>query len=380
MAQYFHVEQLFTGKKLLTDVILTVENGKITNLVNSKKSDHLAQSQRLSGLLVAGFIDVQVNGGGGGFFNADPTVKCLNKIVHAHSQFGSTGLMPTLITDSLENMQKAANAISAAVETNTAGVLGVHFEGPHLSYIKKGTHSEKFIRDISEAEFDIYARQDLGIKMITLAPENVTIADIKRLISYDVKVCIGHTNASFECTKEALKAGANGFTHLFNAMSAFTSREPGVVGAALSDKNSWCGLIVDGHHVHPESAKLAINIKPQGKIILVTDAMPPVGTQDTEFDFFDGRTVIRTGDRLNSSTGELAGSVLDMASAVRNTINTLDISLAEAIRMATIYPAEYLGLSHRKGQIAVGFDADFVLLNDNQQVLETYIAGEKINH
>jgi N-acetylglucosamine-6-phosphate deacetylase len=258
------------------------------------------------------------------------------------------------------------------------GVLGIHFEGPHLSLPKKGTHSEQYIRPISEAEFAVYARQDLGIKMITLAPENVSVEDIKRLVGYGVKVCLGHTNADFETTQAALQAGADGFTHLFNAMSAFTSREPGVVGAALWDNNSWCGLIVDGHHVHPNAAKLAIRTKAQGKMLLVTDAMPPVGTDLTEFDFFDGRKVIRTGDRLNSSTGELAGSVLDMASAVRNTVNTLDVSLAESLRMASLYPAQYLGLSHAKGRIAVDYDADFVLLDINQYALQTFIAGQLV--
>jgi N-acetylglucosamine-6-phosphate deacetylase len=210
--------------------------------------------------------------------------------------------------------------------------------------------------------------------MVTLAPETVPLADIERLISLGVKVSIGHSNADFETANTALKAGADGFTHLFNAMSAFTSREPGVVGAALWDDNSWCGLIVDGHHVHNTSAKLAIRSKQRGKIMLVTDAMPPVGTDDTEFAFFDGRKVIRTGDRLNSTTGELAGSVLDMASAVRNTVDWLDVSLPEALRMASLYPAQYLGLNS-KGHLREGADADFVYLDENLYAQATYIAG-----
>lgn len=374
MAQFFQVERVFTGTEFLENVTLKIEQGKITELGH----DIVESAHKLNGLLVPGFIDVQVNGGGGAFFNAQQSPECLHKIAHSHCQFGTTVVMPTLITDSIDVMNKAADAVAQAINDKVPGVLGVHFEGPHLSLPKKGTHSEKFIRGISEAEFAVYARQDLGLKMVTLAPENVSIDDIKRLVDYGVKVCLGHTNADFETAMAALEAGADGFTHLFNAMSAFTSREPGVVGAALWHQTSWCGLIVDGHHVHPASAKLAISTKPKGKIMLVTDAMPPVGTDDTEFDFFDGRTVIRTGDRLNSSTGELAGSVLDMASAVRNTVNTLDISLDEALRMASTYPAEYLGLEKSKGKIDVGFDADFVLLDNNQNALATYVLGNNI--
>ncbi|MFY8297595.1 N-acetylglucosamine-6-phosphate deacetylase [Pseudoalteromonas sp. SS15] len=371
--QIYKAKKLFDGEQFHHDVVFSVEDGKVSYKVSAEKAEVI----NLDGLVVPGYIDVQVNGGGGAFYNAEQTTACLAKMVSAHAQFGSTALMPTLITDKIEVMQAAADAMAAAIESNQAGVVGIHFEGPHLSHPKKGTHSEQFIRPITEQEFDIYARQDLGIKMVTLAPETVPLADIERLISLGVKVSIGHSNADFETANTALKAGADGFTHLFNAMSAFTSREPGVVGAALWDDNSWCGLIVDGHHVHNTSAKLAIRSKQRGKIMLVTDAMPPVGTDDTEFAFFDGRKVIRTGDRLNSTTGELAGSVLDMASAVRNTVDWLDVSLPEALRMASLYPAQYLGLNS-KGHLREGADADFVHLDENLFAQATYIAGAQI--
>lgn len=367
----FKASKLFNGEAFVSNCYFAIAQGKI------KYVEETNDAHELHGLVVPGFIDVQVNGGGGGFFNADQSLECLNTIVRSHAQFGSTALMPTLITDKIEVMQRAADTIAEAIATKASGILGVHFEGPHLSYPKKGTHSEQYIRPISEDEFAVYARNDLGIKMITLAPETVQLEDIRRLLSLGVKVCIGHSNADYQTTLDALNAGVDGFTHLFNAMSAFTSREPGVVGAALWDNHSWCGLIVDGHHVHPASAKLAIKTKQQGKIILVTDAMPPVGTDMTEFDFFDGRKVIRTGDRLNSTTGELAGSVLDMASAVRNTVNTLDVSLSESLKMASLYPAQYLGLK-TKGRLIDGFDADFTVLDDSLYAKETYIAGIKM--
>lgn len=375
MNQIFHASRLFDGERFLSDVYFQVQDGQFS-LLDSKPEQ--ADITALSGLVAPGFIDVQVNGGGGAFFNAEQSPQCLAQIAKAHGQFGSTANMPTLITDDIAVMERAADATAQAIKDKVPGVLGVHFEGPHLSLGKKGTHSEKFIRPISEQEFAIYARDDLGIKMVTLAPENVSVADIKRLVSLGVKVSLGHTNADYATTMAALDAGADGFTHLFNAMSPFTSREPGVVGAALWHDSSWCGLIVDGHHLHPDSAKIALRAKQRGKIMLVTDAMPPVGTDATEFDFFDGRKVYRTGDRLNSSTGELAGSVLDMASAVRNTVNTLDVSLAESLRMASLYPAQYLGINASKGRLLDGYDADFVVLDDALHATHTYIAGTAI--
>ncbi|MCF6435141.1 N-acetylglucosamine-6-phosphate deacetylase [Pseudoalteromonas sp. MMG022] len=369
----YRASKLFDGFDFKENICFAVKNGKICFDVDAC-SDSI---KTLSGLVVPGFVDVQVNGGGGAFFNAQQSTACLDKMVSAHGQFGSTALMPTLITDKVDVMKAAADATAQALAQKQKGIVGIHFEGPHLSYPKKGTHSEQYIRPISEQEFAIYARQDIGIKMVTLAPETVPLDDIKRLVALGVKVSIGHSNADFDTTMAALRVGADGFTHLFNAMSAFTSREPGVVGAALWDDNSWCGLIVDGHHVHSASAKLAIRTKQRGKVMLVTDAMPPVGTNDMEFDFFDGRKVIRTGDRLNSTTGELAGSVLDMASAVRNTVNDLDVSLGESLRMASLYPAQYLGLKG-KGHLLQGADADFVVLDEQLFSQSTYIAGHQI--
>ncbi|NOU49588.1 N-acetylglucosamine-6-phosphate deacetylase [Pseudoalteromonas sp. JBTF-M23] len=371
--QLYKASKFFDGYDFKENVVFAVEQGKISFEIDNTHEP----AQQLNGLVAPGFIDVQVNGGGGAFFNAEQSTDCLAKILSAHGQFGSTAIMPTLITDKVEVMSAAADAVAQAIANNQAGIVGIHFEGPHLSHPKKGTHSEQYIRAISDEEFAIYERQDLGIKMVTLAPETVPLSDIERLVKLGVKVSIGHSNADFDTTMKALRVGADGFTHLFNAMSAFTSREPGVVGAALWDNNSWCGLIVDGHHVHSTSAKLAIRTKQRGKVMLVTDAMPPVGTDDMEFDFFDGRKVIRTGDRLNSTTGELAGSVLDMASAVRNTVSDLDIALGESLRMASLYPAQYLNLPN-KGHLAEGADADFVLLDDSLFANATYIAGQKI--
>ncbi|MCG9965921.1 MAG: N-acetylglucosamine-6-phosphate deacetylase [Shewanella sp.] len=367
-------EQLFDGESFHQDVPVTIEDGLIASFDTALG----AKEVRYTGTLVPGFIDVQVNGGGGALFNTSPTVACIETIGKAHARFGTTGFLPTLITDNVQVMAKAADAVALAVAQKSAGVLGVHFEGPHLSVPKKGVHPQGFIREITEAELAIFCRQDLGIRVVTLAPENVSPEVIRLLVESGVKVCLGHSNADYDTVVAALKAGATGFTHLYNAMSPLGSREPGVVGAAIESETAWCGLIVDGHHVHPAAARVALRSKPRGKMMLVTDAMPPVGMDDeTSFELF-GTQVLRVGDRLNAVTGELAGCVLDMASAVRNTVNMLGLPLGEALRMASLYPAEFLGIADSVGRLALGQRADIVLLDNQHQVLANYIAGNAV--
>jgi N-acetylglucosamine-6-phosphate deacetylase len=261
------------------------------------------------------------------------------------------------------------------------GIIGVHFEGPHISEPKKGIHSSEYIRELSAQELDIYCRDDLGNKIVTLAPESVTTAQIKLLTEHDVKVCLGHSNASFEVTQAALAAGAMGFTHLFNAMSPLTSRQPNMVGAALLDEHSWCGLILDGHHVHPAVAKLANRAKNNGKMMLVTDSMSTIGSNQQSLDF-DGHKIQLLGDKLTSQTGQLAGSALDMITAVNNAQVMLGVSLDESLRMASIYPADFLGLNEKIPQLAIGANADFTLLeygnNSALHVSQTWIGGKQI--
>ncbi|HCM47103.1 MAG TPA: N-acetylglucosamine-6-phosphate deacetylase [Colwellia sp.] len=371
----FHAQRLFDGQAFLDDQVLTIVDGKITGIDQDiSKVDVVA-----TGLVVPGYIDLQVNGGGGILFNDSPSVDNLKLIMAAHARFGTTAMMPTLITDTFEVMQQAADAIAQAISEGVPGIVGVHFEGPHLSVEKKGTHCADYIRPLSTDEWQILSRQDIGQVIVTLAPETVSNDDVTRMVELGIKVCLGHTNADYQTSQKAIDAGASGFTHLFNAMSPLQGREPGVVGAALLNNNTSCGLIVDGFHVDYASCKLAIQAKPQGKIFLVTDAMPPVGTDQTQFALYD-RTVYVDNGKLTSTTGELAGSSLDMASAVKNTHQELDIELGEAIRMASLYPAEYLYQNQTviRGELNQGKQADMVVLNDDLSVKETWIAGEKV--
>jgi len=370
-----HATQLFDGQDFIDDQVLTITDGVISAIDQNTNDVDV----KATGLVVPGYIDLQVNGGGGALFNDSPSVEVLKTIMAAHAKFGTTAMMPTLITDKIEVMAQAADAMSEAVANKIPGIIGIHFEGPHLSLAKKGTHCAELIRPISDDEWKILSRKDIGQVMVTLAPETVMPKDIARMVKLGIKVCLGHTNASYASAQEAVDAGATGFTHLFNAMSPLQGREPGVVGCALLNDNTQCGLIVDGHHVDYASCQLAIKTKPAGGVFLVTDAMPPVGTDQTEFPLYD-RTVYVENGKLTSSTGELAGSSLDMATAVRNTHMGLKIPLGESLRMASLYPARYLYRDQKleRGELTVGMQADMVTLNDDLSVFETWIGGVKI--
>jgi N-acetylglucosamine-6-phosphate deacetylase len=364
-------ERYFDGDKFHQQAVLSISNGKIT-AIDRRITDY---DQAVTGLLSAGFVDLQVNGGADVLFNHHPTLASIKAIVQAHIPFGTTAMLPTLITDDVTVMHRAADAIAMAIQQQVTGVLGIHFEGPHLSVTKKGAHSAKFIRPISSAEWQIMMRPDLGQVLVTLAPEQVPPDVIKTLVAQGIKVCLGHSNADFNTAQRAVDAGADGFTHLFNAMSPVQAREPGLTGCALVNDQTYAGIILDGQHVAYPTAQIALKTKPKGKLFLVTDAMPLVGSSASQFSFFD-RTVTLNEGKLTSSTGELAGSVLDMASAVRNAVQYLSIELAEALRMASLYPARYLGQAHRIGKLAVNYQADMVLLDDALQVQATWLAGQ----
>jgi N-acetylglucosamine-6-phosphate deacetylase len=325
-------------------------------------------------MLVPGFIDVQVNGGGGVLFNEAPTVETLRRIGAAHRRFGTTGFLPTLISDRVEVMRAALAAVEQALAEGMPGVLGIHLEGPYLAPARKGVHDPKYFHAPGSDELALLCAPHRGVRLLTLAPDQVPLASIGALAGAGLIVCAGHTAADYETIRAALAAGVRGFTHLFNAMTPFGSREPGVVGAALEDADSWCGIIVDGHHVHPASLRVAIAAKPRGKMLLVTDAMPPVGADRPDY-VLNGETIVVRDGICQTAQGVLAGSALDMASAVRNAVQLLGLPLEEAVRMASTYPAEFLGLGESHGRIAPGYRADLVVLDDQYRVQQSWIGG-----
>jgi N-acetylglucosamine-6-phosphate deacetylase len=376
MAQALLPARVLLESGFAHDRAVLFEDGCIVDIV-STDDPRAADAQPLRGLtLLPGFIDCQVNGGGDVLFNDAPDVATIARIGAAHARFGTTGFLPTLISDDLAVMRAAIDAVDAAIEQGVPGVLGVHLEGPFLSPERRGVHDAEKFFEPGRAELDLVASLRRGRSLLTLAPERVGVAAIADLTARGVIVAAGHTAANYTQTRAALDAGLRGFTHLYNAMSPLTSREPGVVGAALEDHASWCGLIVDGFHAHPASFRVALAAKPRGKLFLVTDAMPPVGGVCQEFRLGDRVMICRDG-RCTAPDGTLAGSALDMASAARNTVLHLGVSLAEAARMAATYPADFLGLSDR-GRIAPGCVADFVAVDDALAVQQTWIAGRSV--
>jgi N-acetylglucosamine-6-phosphate deacetylase len=325
-------------------------------------------------MLLPGFIDTQVNGGGGVLFNDAPTVETIRRIGAAHRRYGTTGFLPTLISDSVDVMRAALAAVEQALAEGVPGVLGIHLEGPYLAPARKGVHDPKFFHTPGSEELALLCAPHRGVRLLTLAPERVPSASIGALAAAGVIVCAGHTAADYATTHAALAAGARGFTHLFNAMTPLGSREPGVVGAALEDAGSWCGIIVDGHHVHPASLRVAIAAKPRGKMVLVTDAMPPVGAADPSY-LLNGETITVKDGICQTAQGVLAGSALDMAGAVRNAVQMLGLPLDEAVRMASTYPAEFLGLGATHGRIAPDYQADLVALDDDFRVQRSWVGG-----
>jgi N-acetylglucosamine-6-phosphate deacetylase len=325
-------------------------------------------------LVLPGFIDTQVNGGGGVLFNGTPTVDSIAEIGRVHRRFGTTAFLPTLVSDDLDVVAEAIAATRQAIAAGVPGVLGLHIEGPFLNESRKGVHDGSKIRDLDGEAFTLLTTRSGGKTLITLAPEKTTPEMIRALSAAGVIVSAGHSNASYTEVRAALDNGLTGFTHLFNAMSQLTVREPGVVGAALEDTESWCSIIVDGHHVDPVVLRLALRSKRADRFILVTDAMPTVGAEQDSFNLLGKKIVVRDGICVDED-GTLAGSNMDMAAAVRNAIRLLQVDLVTAVRMASLYPAEFLGLAGELGRIAAGYRANLVIADEAINVTDTWIDG-----
>ncbi|WP_168075037.1 N-acetylglucosamine-6-phosphate deacetylase [Caulobacter sp. SSI4214] len=371
---------LFNGR-VLTDAgvvdgkAVLIRNGKIAGLVDTAQIPSEAERRDLDGgLLVPGYIDTQVNGGGGVLFNDSPTVEAIAAIGAAHRRYGTTGFLPTLISDDLSVVDQALRATEQAIAQGAPGVLGIHIEGPFLSPKRKGIHDADKFRVIDDEALALLSSLKIGKTLVTLAPERTTPEMIQRLASAGVRVAAGHTNALYKTMRQALDHGLTGVTHLFNAMSPLTSREPGVVGAVLENQTAWAGLIVDGRHVEPVTLRIALRTRPLNRFMLVTDAMPTVGMTDKSFDL-QGRHIRVVDGVCVDDHGTLAGSDLDMASAVRNATRMLDLSLEEAVMMASAAPAAFLGLDGQRGKIAPGLAADLCLLDDELNVTATWIDG-----
>ena len=374
--------RLFDGERWHDGKALLLRDGSVEGIV---EEDHLpgdCEHTRLDGgFLAPGFVDLQVNGGGGVLLNDRPDVEAIRRICMAHAQFGTVALLATLITDTPEITEKTIAAGRAAAAAKVPGFLGLHLEGPHLSLARKGAHDPALIRPMGEEDLSRLKKAvaDLPVLQTTVAPETVTPQQIAALAGAGIVVSIGHSDASFEMASAAIAAGARQMTHLFNAMSQLEHRQPGMVGAALESESLYAGLIADGIHVDRHALAVALRAKRgPGRIFLVTDAMATIGTDMKEFTL-NGRVIRRANGRLTLADGTLAGADLDMISAVRFIHREIGLDLGEALRMASLYPAEAVRQEHRFGHLRPDAAASFVHLTDGLAIRSVWIDGKKVH-
>jgi N-acetylglucosamine-6-phosphate deacetylase len=367
-------DNLFDGTSVHENAAALIDGSRITHVLPAGKvSKDVPVIELARGAWLApGFIDLQVNGGGGVLFNDDPSPAGIRTILAAHRKFGTTAMLPTLISDTEEKMRFASRAVGEAMQSEP-GILGIHYEGPFLSPERPGVHDLAMIRAAGARDIDTLTALRRGVTLVTLAPECVAAGFISALRAQGVRVSLGHSNATYAQTRAAMAKGLACFTHLFNAMPPPSAREPGPIVAALESEAAFYTLIVDGVHVAAPMLQLALRGK--GQPILITDAMPPVGGAMTSFRLYGGDITVTNG-RCTRKDGTLAGAVLDMASAVRNCVQLLGVPLPRALSFASAAPADFLGLGEQLGRIGPGYRANLVAFHPSDiRILGTWVAG-----
>jgi len=370
-------ERIFDGYRWHNDAVILIDGGRVQGIAprDQAAADRPTEVMPPGTLLAPGFIDLQVNGGGGVLLNDEPTAEAMRAIARAHRRYGTTSCLPTLISDT---RAKAMAAIAAAKSLDGSdGVLGLHLEGPFISRSRPGIHRTDRIQSATNGDLDWLGQLSaLGSSVITLAPECVPAGFVKSLAASGIRVSVGHSEASADTLTRAIDEGLSGVTHLFNAMPAMSAREPGIVGIALTDRRLTAGIIVDGIHVDPLVARAAFSAKDPGHIALVSDAMPTVGTGQDHFELMGREIRLRQG-RLVSEDGTLAGAHLELASAVKNAVTLVGISLDDALRAASLVPARFLGIEQHRGALTTGARADIVALTADLAVVATWMAGKR---
>ena len=371
---------IFDGFNRHLNSALIIMNGKVVEIIPEEKVDPSTDQIVLAGgLLTPGFVDLQVNGGGGVLFNDNPSLENLKTICEAHAKLGTTSIMPTLISDSPEVHKRAISVIIDALYYPIKGLVGLHLEGPHLAVARKGAHEERFIRPMKE--LDCLELESLANKvrnlMLTIAPEAVSPQQITRLSNAGAVISLGHTDCTFNQAADAVDAGATCATHLFNAMSPFGSREPGLVGAVLNSGKLFSGIIADGFHVNKISINLALQAKKApGALFLVSDSMSTVGSEQTHF-FLNDRLITRSQGKLILEDGALAGADISLSDAVRYMVNEVGILQDDAIRMASLIPAKVLGMESEIGCLMPDAQADFLWMKNDLEIEKVWVGGQE---
>ncbi|MFN9073306.1 MAG: N-acetylglucosamine-6-phosphate deacetylase [Hyphomonadaceae bacterium] len=374
----FHNGRFALGEQILSGQTLLVSGGKIEALgPDLAIPAHYARYDLSGDILSPGFVDIQVNGGGGALFNDAPTVKTIATIAKAHAKFGTTSLLPTLISDDLDKVAQAIAAVDAAIEAGVPGILGIHLEGPFLNARRKGVHDASKFKVLDQNAIELLTSLTRGKTLITLAPETAPPGAIAELVRRGAVVFAGHTEASYEQIIAAEAEGLRGFTHIFNAMSQLASRAPGVVGAALASPTAFSGLIADGVHVHPANMALVARLLGPQRTVLVSDAMPTLGSDRDWFEL-KGEKIFARGLTCYTPDGVLAGSNLSMHDALGVMMQQAGIQLAEALQMASHAPALAMGIEVQVGQLVIGAQADFVQLDADANLVKVWQNGRQL--
>ncbi|MFL1780526.1 N-acetylglucosamine-6-phosphate deacetylase [Candidatus Hepatincolaceae symbiont of Richtersius coronifer] len=372
--------KIFDGEQILNNKVLIIEGNIIKEIVEENiweapKNCEIIHMDDLT--ISAGFIDLQLNGCGGWLFNDNIELKCLEMMHQTNLKFGCTSFLPTLITTSEANIIKAVKVATDFYQAHPFTILGLHVEGPYINSEKKGIHNINYIKSINQDMVSFFTKAVENIPlMITMAPECNDLVYIEQLTKRGVQVALGHSNATYEEARAGIKAGITCATHLFNAMSNFQGRSPGVVGAVLNSE-IFAGIIIDGYHVSYESVAIVKKIK-QDKLYIVTDAVTPMGTNMTTFKLSDQEIYVKGGKCVNADN-ILAGSNIDMMSSIKNAVNYAWLSLEESLRMATWYPATVMGINNYLGKVAPNYIANLTAFDCNYKVKHTIDRGKLIN-
>lgn len=365
MPIFYKNAQIFNGETLLTDYSLVVQDKKIVDILPNAQLPNDAHIIEMNGgIITPGYVETQANGGGGVLFNDEPNVDGIKTILAAHRKYGTVAMLPTLITDSFENMTKAVKAVEEGLKQNIHGLIGGHFEGPFLSLEKKGTHLPQYIRTPNDDDLKLFRNHNIGHSLVTLAPENVPASFIQGLADAGLNISVGHSMASKEDVIRAHNHGLRGLTHFYNAMPALSGREPAIMGSAVALR-LFSGIIVDGIHSDPFSLQLAYKALGAERLMLVTDSMHTIGVEGiTEFMLTGQKVFVVDDNRLVNEQGSLAGAHITMEQSVKNAVSLIGASITDALKMAITTPATYMQCHHLK--TIMHRDINDVLWLDNQ--------------